>query len=127
MPQLWKLIGFALVSGVGLGIDFCVFVGMLHMESSIFVANIFAGGCAVTFVYFVSIRRIFAYRGGFLYGLFLAYLGYQIVGVSLASLAVSLLAAQGFPAIAAKIMILPLTFAANYLFMSLLARRRQHD
>ncbi len=81
----------------------------------------------MTFVYFASVRRIFSYGGRFLFGLFLAYLAYQAVGVTAASLAVAALSAELVSPAISKLLILPITFSANYLFMSLLTRRgRQH-
>ena len=118
-----KVLRFALVSGLGLAIDFALFLGLVALSFSPLAANAVSGACAVTFVYFASVRRIFSYAGRFLLGLFLAYVAYQVVGVSAASFAVSFLAAQLVSPALAKILILPVTFSANYLFMSLLTRR----
>ena len=80
--------------------------------------------CGVTFVYFASIYRVFSYNGERLVTLLLFYLGYQAVAVVAASWAVGVLAALTSP-IVAKLLILPVTFTANYLFMHLITRGRQ--
>lgn len=128
MNRLINVLKFAVVSGIGLGIDFLVFLLLIALDLSPFSANAISGTCAVTFVYFASVRRIFSYQGHFLVGLFLAYLLYQAVGVTAASYAVSFLSQSLMPPVLAKIAILPVTFSANYLFMSLLTRRgRERD
>jgi putative flippase GtrA len=121
LRRLQQILKFALVSGIGLGIDFVIFLLLMAGGFAPFTANIVSGACAVTFVYFASVRKIFSYAGRFLLGLFLAYLAYQAAGVTLASLAVGYLATLTSPVLA-KILILPVTFGANYLFMLLLTR-----
>lgn len=122
--QAGRLALFATASGVGLGIDFLLFLALLAAGASAGFANLLSGTAAVTFVYFASVRRIFRYRGRFLLGLFGAYLAYQSAGVSLASWAVAAIAAYQAPLLA-KLIILPVTFPANYLFMSLLTARSE--
>jgi len=122
MLNLKKLLGFAFVSGLGLAIDFAIFLLLVALSLSPLAANAVSGSCAVTYVYFASVRRIFSYQGTFLFGLFLAYLVYQIAGVTAASFAVSFLASHFMAPALAKVAILPVTFSANYLFMSLLTR-----
>lgn len=112
-----------MVSGTGLALDFAVFLTLIWIGLSPFPANAMSGTSAVTFVYFASVRRIFSYAGRFLVGLFLAYLLYQALGVTAASLAVAFLSANFAPPAVSKLIILPVTFTANYLFMSLLTRR----
>lgn len=114
---------FAIVSGAGLGVDFAVFLALVGAGMSAFAANAFSGTCAVTFVYFASVRRIFSYGGRFLLSLLVVYLAYQAVGVTAASLAVAFLAAKLVAPVVAKLLILPVTFSCNYLFMSVLTRR----
>lgn len=124
LHRVWK---FAVVSGTGLGLDFAVFLALIWLGVSPFTANGVSGTCAVTFVYFASVRRIFSYGGRFLFGLFLAYLTYQAIGVTAASLAVAFLSANSVSPPVSKLLILPVTFSANYLFMSLLTRRGRGD
>jgi hypothetical protein len=85
-------------------------------------ANAISATCAVVFVFFASVHRIFRYAGGFLAGLFLAYLTYQVAAVAAASAAVGYLVEQELAPALAKLVTIPVTFAANYLFMTLLTR-----
>ncbi len=121
LRRLRQILGFALISGIGLGIDFVIFLLLMAAGLGPFTANLVSGACAVTFVYFASVRRIFSYAGRFLVGLFLAYLAYHAAGVTAASWAVGYLSAWTLPVLA-KLLILPVTFGANYLFMLLLTR-----
>lgn len=114
---------FAAVSGIGLALDFALFLTLVGLGIVPFAANAFSGACAVTFVYFASVRRVFSYRGSFLLHLFVAYLVYQVCGVAAASLAVAYLAEEWVSPGLAKILILPVTFTCNYLFMALLTRK----
>lgn len=123
--HLRRLALFAAASGAGLAIDFLLFLAFLAGGTTPGYANLLSGTAAVSFVYFTSVRRIFSYRGRFLLGLFVAYLAYQSAGVGLASWAVTSLAALQVPPLLAKLMILPVTFPANYVFMSLLTARRE--
>lgn len=116
------LFGFALVSGLGLGVDFALFIALGAAGAPPFAANLVSGGCATAFVYLASVRRVFADARGFRIGSFAAYLAYQAAAVAVASLAVARLATM-LPAPAlAKLAILPTTFGANYAFMRLLTR-----
>jgi putative flippase GtrA len=115
---------FAAASGAGLGIDFLLFLALLAAGVAPGPANLVSGTAAVSFVYFASVRRIFSYRGSFLLGLFAAYLAYQAAGVSAASWAVAVLDARHVPPLLAKLALLPVTFPANYLFMTFLTARR---
>lgn len=123
MSHITKIAKFAVVSGTGLGLDFAVFLTLIWTGISPFAANSVSGACAVTFVYFASVRRIFSYAGRFLLGLFLAYLLYQAIGVTAASVAVAFLSERFATPAVSKLLILPITFTANYLFMALLTRR----
>jgi putative flippase GtrA len=122
MEPIFKLLRFAAVSGAGLAIDFGLFLWLVQLGTRPGIANAVSAAAAVTFVYFVAVRRIFSYSGTFLLPLFAAYLAYQLVGVAAASAAVDWLAANYMPAAAAKLAILPVTFCANYLFMAFLTR-----
>lgn len=120
-----RVFRFALVSGAGLGLDMSLFAGLVALGLRAGFANVVSAGAAVAFVYFTSTRRVFAYRGQFLLQLFVVYVGYQVVAVSLASWAVDALVRFGTRPLLAKVMILPATFSANYLFMSFLTKPRK--
>jgi putative flippase GtrA len=109
------------LSGGGLAIDTLLFIALLPQLGP-FLANLISAALAVTFVYFASVRRIFEYQGKFMLALFLLYLAYQAVGVTASSAAVAWLSTI-VPPVPAKIIIIPVTFAMNFLFMTWLTRR----
>ncbi|MFF7058859.1 MULTISPECIES: GtrA family protein [Achromobacter] len=115
------LLKFGLISGLGWLIDFSIFVALGAAGFIPGVANGIAATVAVTFVYFSSLRPIFKYEGHYMMRKLMAYWLYQIVAVTLASLAVNFLATVGMHSIVAKIVVTPFTFLANYLFMKWLA------
>jgi putative flippase GtrA len=113
--DLRRIVKFAGVSGAGLCLDYAIV----------------SASCGVTFVFVVSARRIFAASDDhFLLGLFAIYALYQVLAVSAASWLVGeathLLDGRY---LLGKTLILPLSFTANYLFMSWLfgARARGVD
>lgn len=121
LKAVWE---FAIVSSVGLTIDFGVFFLLISLGLTPAIANLVSATAAVTFVYFTSAARVFSYRGRFLLPLFAGYLVYQVLAVSLASLAIGhFVSLQWSPGVA-KLLILPVSFSANFLFMWLLTRRR---
>ena len=120
-----RVMQFALVSGAGLALDFGLFIGLTQSGIGPGFSNFISASVAVTFVYFVSVKKIFAYQGQFLFGLFAAYLVYQATAVVAASLAVEYLTVgTALSAVWSKIVILPVTFGANFLFMSWLTREK---
>ncbi|CAN5181968.1 hypothetical protein BH24GEM2_BH24GEM2_18460 [soil metagenome] len=60
MKELQRVMKFAVVSGTGLALDFAVFLALTGAAFSSFAANAVSGTCAVTYVYFASVRRIFS-------------------------------------------------------------------
>jgi putative flippase GtrA len=121
---LSRIFRFGLVSGVGLTLDVCLFAVLVRTGMRPGWANLISAGAAVTFVYFASTRRVFAYEGRFLYELFLVYVAYQLLAVAAASWAVDALVRFGMFPVVAKLAILPVTFSANYLFMRFLTKPR---
>jgi hypothetical protein len=121
---LRKLLSFALISGVGLGIDFILFTMGIGLGASPTLSNLVSASAAVTFVYFVSVRRIFEYRGHFLYAKFLIYCAYQTIMVFLASAAIGALAARFGMPLLMKAATAPVTLLVNFLFMMYLTRVR---
>lgn len=119
-----SVLRFALVSGTGLAIDVGLFFGLVQAGMRAGFANLISAALAVTFVYFVSARRIFAYEGRFLLPLFCVYLGYQAAAVALASWAVDAIVVHGAAPILAKGLVLPVTFTANYLCMTYITSKK---
>jgi len=118
-----KVWHFGLVSGAGLILDIALFLTLLSLGVSAFLANLASSAAAVSFVYAASVRRVFRYRGRFLFGMFAAYGVYQCAGILAGSWAVQALVRLALVPAAAKIAILPVTFSANYLFMQWLTSR----
>jgi glycosyltransferase involved in cell wall biosynthesis/uncharacterized membrane protein len=114
--RLW---GFGAVSGLGWTLDFLVFTLLVQTGADPAAANAVGASLAVTWVYFASVRRIFRYGGDSRRSRFAAYAVYQVVGITAASAAVSgiVLLTAAHP-LFAKLAVTPVTFLANYLFMS---------
>lgn len=127
MLDLRRLAKFAGASGAGLCLDYAVYTALCAAGLDPGWANLISAGIGVTFVFAVSARHIFESSDRFLLGLFVAYAVYQALAVSAASWGVHevthLLDGRY---LLGKTLILPLSFSANYGFMSWLfsARRR---
>jgi putative flippase GtrA len=119
-----RVAGFSILSAIGLTIDLALFSLLVHFGLRPGYANLISAGLAVTFVYFSSAKKVFQYHGKFLLPLFMIYVLYQLVAVLAASFAVDRLAIAGLNPLVAKLLILPVTFTANYLSMSFLLKAR---
>jgi hypothetical protein len=71
------------------------------------------------------VRRIFRYDGRFIVPLFAAYVFYHVCGTLFVSWAISGVVRLGVAPAIPKVGILPVTFTANYLFMSWLTAHRE--
>jgi len=112
---------FGLVSLIGWGGDFFLFVVLVNFGVDPLIANGISAGAATTFVYFQSVYRVFRYSGKFLYRKFVGYVVYQVAAIALAAAAISVLVVSfALQPWLAKILITPLTFFANYFFMKFL-------
>src|SRR5438445_12267253 len=76
---------YGTVSGIGLALDLTLFLVLVRAHVGPFAANILSSGTALTFVYAVSVRRVFRYDGGFILPLFAAYVAYHVCGTLLVS------------------------------------------
>ena len=125
--DLGRIVKFAGVSGAGLCLDYAIYTALCASGLDAGGANLVSAGTGVTFVFAVSARRIFEASDRFLLGLFAVYAAYQLAAGSAASWAVHetthLLDGRY---LLGKALVLPLSFSANYVFMSWLfsARRR---
>jgi hypothetical protein len=120
-----QILKFAGASGAGLCLDYAIYTVLCARGVPAGWANLVSAGAGVTFVFTISARRIFASADRILLGLFAAYAVYQVVAVSTASWAVGE-ATQllGGRYLLGKTLVLPLSFTANYLFMSWLFSAR---
>jgi putative flippase GtrA len=124
--RLDKILQFAGVSGTGLVLDYAIYTLLCSGGMPAGWANLISAGCGVTFVFAFSARRIFGATHRTLERQFAVYAAYQVLAVSAASWAVGtateLLDGRY---LLGKTLILPLSFGANYLFMTwLLSSRR---
>lgn len=120
-----RVTGFAAASGIGLALDFGLFLLLVEGKQTPASANLVSATAAVSFVYFATVHRVFSYRGRLLLLLFIAYLAFQAIAVTAASVCVGYLACYWMVPALAKLAILPATFSANFLFMSWLTKRRE--
>ncbi len=123
--KLRRLIAFGGVSGTGLVLDYVIYTLLCRGGMDAGWANLISAGTAVTFVFVVSARHIFEGSDRFLGRLFAVYAIYQVVAVSLASLAVDAMTAL-FDGryLLGKTVVVPFSFAINYLFISWLFTAR---
>jgi putative flippase GtrA len=120
-----RAVRYGLVSGAGLVLDIALFLILVGAGLGPFAANIISSATGLTFVYCASVRRIFRYDGRFIVPLFAVYLLYHVCGTLAVSAAISTVVHAGVAPALAKVGILPVTFGANYLFMSWLTRKRE--
>ena len=120
-----RALRFGLVSGLGLALDVGLFLTLVQAGVSAFEANVVSSAAGLTFVYCASVRRIFRYDGRFIVPLFAAYVLYHVCGTLFVSWAISGVVHLGVAPAIPKIGILPVTFSANYMFMSWLTARRE--
>ena len=123
--HLGRAFHYGLVSGMGLALDIALFLVLVGAGVGPFAANLVSSGSALTFVYLASVRRVFRYDGHFIVPLFAAYALYHVCGTLAVSWVISALVHAGIAPAMAKVGILPVTFATNYVFMSWLTRKRE--
>lgn len=142
---------FGVVSGLGLAMDFSVSVVLRELGAHPFVANLIGAACAVTFVFFASIRHVFAAQPARRGQKYAAYMLWQAAAVPAASLVIAMMTPMGESLAAtgarhleqwgldpiariaarpsagfflAKCAFTPVTFYANFLFMGWLLTGR---
>lgn len=129
--KIWK---FVAVSGTGWIIDVGIYICLIrYMDSTPLYANVISAAVAVTFVFFVSVYKIFLkQRGRYVFVGLSIYLVYQAVSIFLFSYLIDgatqifiyhHLFLQGISPILAKFIITPITLATNYFFMRLLTAK----
>ena len=119
-----RMVGFGSLSALGLGLDCLLFAALMAVDTPPLLANMVSAGTAVSLVFVLSARRVFGYRSGSLRGRYLAYVVYQVLAVTAASIPVAQLCATShLPPVVCKLLVLPLTFLANFLVLRWLTRR----
>lgn len=129
-----QFLGFLLLSGTGLVLATAILWAGVHLAGqSPFVANFVGDAVAITFVFFVSAHRTFVHAHRFMLARFAAYVGWQVVHVSLISWAVASLVAlpslhevvaRFAPVeVVAKLVLTPFTVTANFVVARLLIER----
>lgn len=143
-----KLPRFALLSGIGWLLDFCIFNILAYTGTPVFAANLIGASCGVMFVFATGRRFLFRDAATRLHHAIALYIIWNIVAIFVASMLISavshaiaillatppaLRVAAAMPEAidlhrlippAAKIAVTPLTMYANYLAMGLINDRR---
>jgi putative flippase GtrA len=124
-PIIHRITRFGVVSLIGLGLDFSLFTVLSLLDITPFISNLASASVGVTFVYFVSAKRIFYLDNQFIWRIFLLYISYQLLAIPSASWGIDALTMHSFlPALAAKIAITPVTFSVNFIFMTIASSTR---
>lgn len=119
------ILRFGVVSGVGWLIDFCLFMTLGWLGVPVWASNMLGASVAVLFVFFVSVRHVFEYEGSYLIGKLVAYVIYQAIAILAASLLIDALSHWfSLKPLLSKVFVTPLTFYANFQFMSLITTGR---
>jgi putative flippase GtrA len=116
-----QLLKFLLGSGLGLVVDLTVFAVGTRLGAPPWFANVISAGCAVVVVYLFVTR--FAFAGGRSRRTFLLFVGWYVFSIVVFSLLIQLLHAQtGWGPFLCKLVSLPPSFAANFVFSKVLFR-----
>lgn len=132
--DLKKIIAFVGVSGIGWVIDVVVYNALVYFFSAtVFISNVCSAGLAVTFVFIISVKKIFLYKGNIILGLVI-YLLYQGISIfifslliekinffiiELSTLKMNMLIQETSPFLS-KLVATPFNLLTNYLFMRVL-------
>ncbi|MDE6284786.1 MAG: GtrA family protein [Bacilli bacterium] len=134
IPLFKQAMHFFLVSGVGWLIDMSIYV-LLSRFLPLEVTSIISSGVAVTYVYFVSTRKIFDSSSKFnIKTKYIFYVVYQIFMILLSSAIIGFLNRWllnraffsfivKYSKICAKIIVTPFTMVANFVFMKILMEK----
>ena len=129
-----KFLRFIMVSGVGWVIDFGIYTLLTGpMSFPVALSNYISSVPAITFVFFVSTRKMFICRPD---GLskktkYFLYVIYQLILVTVVSFAAQwiaesltlLPAAAQYTKLAAKVLITPVTMVCNFFVLKLIAEK----
>ena len=116
-----KIFNFGLIQMVGLALDFGIFSLFISFNSNLFISNIIAGICGVSFTYYASAKYIFYYKSKFILKTFTIYFlwnTFRIFFFSFIIFQITLL--FNLTPIISKVIITAISFYCNFIFMSIL-------
>ncbi len=118
---------FTTTSGLGWILDFLIYSLLVHFFSS-FISNCISATVAVTFVYLLSVNKIFNVNTNYAKLGFVMYLIYQSFSIICFSILINFLSSfelfsifGGFKYQSIKILVTPFTLFTNFVFMKILA------
>lgn len=134
--DLDKIIKFVLTSGIGFLLDFISYFMMTQLINiSVVYANFTSSIIGATFVFIVSMRKIFIHDNSKipLMCKYILYIMYQLIMITVASLLISyvnkFLSASTdislivkYSKMLSKILVTPLTLSCNYIFMRTISK-----
>lgn len=113
---LRRFLAFALVSGIGLTLDFVVYTALCASGLQPEYANVISASCGVTFVFFAASRHVFEGAQGWLLGPFVLYAAWQVLLILAASAAVGAMTDVFHGAyLLGKLAVVPFTLSLNFL------------
>jgi putative flippase GtrA len=123
--HLRRFLAFAVVSGLGLILDFVIYTALCESGMQPEFANLISAACGVTFVFFAASRHVFETAEGWLFGPFAMYAGWQVLLIVAASAAVGALT-DLFDGryLLGKLAVVPFTLTLNFLVSQRLLTRR---
>ncbi|MGY1746347.1 GtrA family protein [Blastococcus sp. SYSU D00695] len=117
-----QFLRFLLGSGLGLLVDLGVFAVAVRLGAPPWASNVVSAGCAVVVVYLFVTR--YAFSGGRSRASFAAFVAWYAVSIAVFSTGIELLHEHtGWAPFLCKLVSLPPSFAANFLFSRLLLHR----
>lgn len=116
---------YAILAGLCWLLDLCIFLLLVHFTPMpVFWSNIISSIIAATTAYFLISQRIFKTSGGFRWYKWGIYVVFTLVMMFVWSGIIAALVAMGLWPVLAKIVVLPLSFYSNFLFMGWLQEGR---
>jgi putative flippase GtrA len=120
---LRQLVRFLMGSALGLTVDLLVFATAIHLGAPPWLANLASAGSAVVVVYLFVTK--YAFGSARSRSTFLLFVGWYVFSIAVFSALIDLLHVQtGWAPFVCKLVSLPPSFAANFVFSKLLFGRR---
>ncbi|WP_158544517.1 GtrA family protein [Blastococcus sp. TBT05-19] len=117
-----EVLRFLVGTCLGLTVDLGVFEAAVRLGAAPGVANVLSSGCAVVVMYLVVTRYVF--RADRSPSSFAVFVGYYAVSIATFSIVIQILhETTGWLPFICKLVSLPLSFAANFVFSKVIFRR----